>query len=213
MLNPPEIVFFDLDGTLTRVRSSWQFLHEQFDTWSEYGERLQAQFFGGEISYADWCKRDAKLWIGKERSALVEAGRSIPYRTGAVETVEVLRRAGMTVVLLSMGLDVVVERVASELGVHRWVANELRFTGDRFTGEVRTHIAWGQKGQVAQQIMDELGVSGERAVAVGDSESDICLFRVCGRSIAVEPRDAQTARAAEVVIGGDLRQLLRVVLP
>ena len=207
----PAIAFFDLDGTLTTVRSSWQFLHEHFGTWSVYGERLQAQFFAGEISYQEWCRRDAKPWIGKERSVLAEAGRLIPYRPGATETVAVLREAGVRVVLLSMGLNVVVERVARELGVGRWVANELCFNGDRFTGEVRTHIGWGEKGHVAQRIMNELGIPSEQVIAVGDSESDIPLFGVCGHSVAVDPQDEQTARAADVVVRGDLRQVLSVV--
>jgi phosphoserine phosphatase len=111
-----------------------------------------------------------------------------------------------------MGLNVVVERVAGELGVEAWVANELCFNSDCFTGEVRIHVGWGEKGRVAQRFMLERGISPERAVAVGDSESDLSMFEVVGNSIAVNPRDEQTALAADAVVRGSLTQLLPLIL-
>jgi len=204
--------FFDLDGTLTTHRSSWQFLHEHFGTWSEYGEQLQGRFFAGEITYAQWCGHDAKPWVGMTRGQLVEAGRGIAYADGARETVAELRANGVTVFLLSMGLNVVVERVAGELGIETWVANELCFNGERFTGEVRVHIGWGEKGRVAQRLMRERGLPPERAVAVGDSESDLSMFAIVGKSIAVNPRDERTVQAADLVIHGSLAQLLPLIL-
>ena len=206
------LAFFDLDGTLTTHRSSWQFLHEHFGTWSEYGEQLQGRFFGGGISYGEWCREDARPWIGMSRGELVEAGRGIPYREGTEETIARLRDAGVATVLLSMGLNVVAERVAHELGFDRWVANELCFDNDGFTGEVRIHVGWSEKGEVARRIMAELGVAPERAVAVGDSESDIPLFEAVGYSVAVEPREEATADAADAVIGSDLRELLSLAV-
>ncbi|NCQ27709.1 MAG: HAD hydrolase family protein, partial [Armatimonadetes bacterium] len=80
------------------------------------------------------------------------------------------------------------------------------------TGEVRIHIGWGEKGRVAERLMRQRGLPPERAVAVGDSESDLSMFAIVGKSIAVNPRDERTVQAADLVIHGSLAQLLPLIL-
>jgi phosphoserine phosphatase len=212
MDRPIDIVFFDLDGTLTTHRSSWQFLHEHFGTWSEHGRHLQDLFYSGRISYEEWCRRDAEPWIGRTQEALVAAGRGIPYRDGARQTTRRLTAAGIEIVLLSMGLNVIAERVADELGFGVWVANELCFEDGRFDGRVRIHAGWGEKGDVAARLLKERSIPASRAMAVGDSPSDISLFQTVGRSVAIDPQNAETAAAANCVVQGALTEVLPFAL-
>jgi len=60
--------------------------------------------------------------------------------------------------------------------------------------------------------MRERGLPPERAVAVGDSESDLSMFAIVGKSIAVNPRDERTALAADAVVRGSLTQLVPMIL-
>jgi len=55
------LVVFDVNGTLTKVVSSWQFLHERLGTWDK-GKQYAEQFFRGVITYEDLARLDASLW-------------------------------------------------------------------------------------------------------------------------------------------------------
>lgn len=47
------LVVFDVDGTLLKIRSSWQHLHEALGTWDR-GKQYAEQFFQGLIGYEEW---------------------------------------------------------------------------------------------------------------------------------------------------------------
>jgi phosphoserine phosphatase len=51
---------FDLGGTLTDTRSSWQYLHQRFGT-LDVGRRTAELYRDGRIDYVEWAKRDAAL--------------------------------------------------------------------------------------------------------------------------------------------------------
>ncbi len=59
-----KVVVFDLDGTLTRERSIWEYIHKCLGTWYGFAERFQERFLRGEISYEEFCNLDAQVWKG-----------------------------------------------------------------------------------------------------------------------------------------------------
>ena len=48
----------------------------------------------------------------------------------------------------------------------------------------------------------------EHCVAIGDSESDIEVFKACGRSIAINYSDAAARAASECIVTQDLSDVL-----
>jgi hypothetical protein len=59
-------IIFDLDGTLTRERSIWEYIHKQLGKWVGFAEAYQRRFLAGLISYEEFCELDAKVWKGNE---------------------------------------------------------------------------------------------------------------------------------------------------
>ena len=55
-----DLVIFDMDGTLTRCKSSWAFVHEELG--GNNDEAYQA-FINMEIDEAEFMRRDIGLWI------------------------------------------------------------------------------------------------------------------------------------------------------
>lgn len=45
-----KLVVFDLDGTLTRERSIWEYIHVRLGKWYGFAEEYQRQFLAGKIS-------------------------------------------------------------------------------------------------------------------------------------------------------------------
>jgi phosphoserine phosphatase len=70
-----------------------------------------------------------------------------------------------------------------------------------------------EKGQVVAAIQEDLGVGIGGTAAVGDTPVDVTMFSRARISIAFNPRDDATARAAaHVVRSRDLRSVLPLVL-
>lgn len=79
------IVFFDCDGTLTKVKSSWQYLHERLGLWDDHADAFQHRYRAGEIDYEEFCRRDAEPLEGLagEAGARDLEGNRIPSRSEA----------------------------------------------------------------------------------------------------------------------------------
>jgi phosphoserine phosphatase len=192
-------VLFDLDGTLTVVPSIWQHLHESLGMWQGGARAHQEAFLDGDISYEDFCLRDAAHWKGMAEADLRAISDRVPYRSGARECVELLRRAGLLVGVVSTGLTILAERVHREFGLAFTIANRLVARGGRLTGDVQVNVAHARKGEAVDLFCRQFGVETREVISVGDSDGDISMFERSGFSVAVQPRDQRTARAASVV--------------
>jgi len=203
------LVVFDVDGTLMKVASSWQFLHEKLGTWDK-GKQYAEQFFRGTITYEDWARLDASLWRGLKLESVRQIVDSIPYTYGARDVITTLRRNGFKVVLLSAGLSLVTERIDREIEVDDSLANELKIKNGLLTGEVKVNVSVGNKDTVLLHMLKKFNVGIDECAAVGDDETLIPLFERVGLSIAFNPRSWVVEERADVVVKGDD---LRGVLP
>ena len=77
------LVTLDLDGTLTRERSVWEYIHKQLGKWYGFAEDYQNQFLAGKISYEEFCERDAQVWKGMKVKELLEIVKTVPFHPGA----------------------------------------------------------------------------------------------------------------------------------
>jgi phosphoserine phosphatase len=202
------LVVFDVDGTLIRVESSWQHLHEQLGTWDR-GRKYAERFFRGFITYEDWARLDASLWRGLPLERVQRIVNDIPYTDGARDAITTLRRRGLVVVLLSAGLSIVTDRIRGEIGVDDSLANELVVKDGFLTGEVKVNVSFRSKDEALHRILERFDVTPDECAAVGDDETLIPLFEKVGLGIAFNPRKKVVERRADVVVkGNDLRQVL-----
>ncbi|MHA2243356.1 MAG: HAD family hydrolase [Candidatus Hodarchaeales archaeon] len=205
------LVAFDLDGTLTTAdfRSSWQAVHEFFGTWEAHGEPILQRFLRGEISYYEFDKADAEVWIGRSEDEYQEAIARIELREGARELVSFLKGRGCILVILSMGLKDIVEKIAIQLGFDYWLGNEIIRHNNQITGEVKINIGWKEKGNVLRTVLKHFKIHPQNSIAIGDSTADIDMFKVAGVSIAVEPSSERVAAAVDLVCqNSDLKEII-----
>jgi phosphoserine phosphatase len=192
-------VLFDLDGTLTPVRSVWQHIHETLGLWEEEARRHQEAFQSGAIDYEEFCARDAAHWAGRRESELRAIADRIPYRPGARELVDAAREAGALVGVVSTGLTLLADRVHRELGLAFTIANRLVAERGVLTGAVKVNVEHARKGDAVELFCRQFGVAPEEVVSVGDSDGDISMFERTGMSVAVHPASRRTAAAATLV--------------
>jgi phosphoserine phosphatase len=202
-------VLFDLDGTLTPVRSVWQHIHERLGLWDAEAHRHQQAFERGEIGYEEYCARDAAHWKGMREADLRAITDRIPYRPGVRECVDLLKEAGLVVGVISTGLTLLIERLNRELDLAYAIANRLVARNGVLTGEVKVNVEHGRKGEAVDLFCSQFGVDYREVITVGDSDGDISMFEHSGFSIAFNPASEATARAARAVCQGE--SLLAIV--
>ena len=205
---PLRLAIFDLDGTLKQVRDPYVFLHKRLGTW-EAAQVFTAKGMSGELSYDDWLRLDAALWRGVSRAAMEDLFRQDPYLPGARQTIHALKQAGVHVALVSTGPSVHAEQVQEDLGLDRVFANEILFEDGRATGQACTRVPEKGKSRIVVQLQHEMGVEPGECLAVGDSPSDVDMFRHVRMGIAVNPSSEEVRDAADLLLEGqDLRPLI-----
>jgi phosphoserine phosphatase len=206
-------VLFDLDGTLTPVRSVWQYLHENLGLWNAGAALHQASFERGEISYEELCNLDAVTWKGMPEADLRAITDRIPYRPGTKECIQQMISAGLVVGVVSTGLTLLAERVHHDLDMAYTIANRLVAKKGLLTGEVKVNVQLDRKGEAVDLFCGQFGVAHMEVIAVGDSDGDISMFDRCGFSVALNPESQLTARSASMSHVGESLLDLITLLP
>lgn len=197
------IVFFDLDGTITRrdtyvvyllgflVRRPWHFARQAVplawavalhwaglrdNTWLKC--TFLARILGGRprAELEDWTVRfvDGLLRRGLRSQALAEIAAH--------------RAAGDRLILMTASLDVYALPIGERLGFDGVIATRTMVDGaGRLTGELEGGNCYGGEKLVrAKAVVDQLE-PGTRTVVYTDHHSDFELLRWAHRAVAVRP--------------------------
>jgi len=205
-----QLAIFDLDGTLTKIESTWQYLHIKLGTW-EAGRVFAQKYWKGEINYQEWAEKDSMLWKDLPVERFVSILRDISYVDGAVETFEELKRRGIRTGIVSAGISLLADRAKKELGADFAVANKLLYEEGKLTGKVKVKVSLKNKDEVIKEMAWMLGVDLESCAVVGDNVFD--LPSVVGLKIAFNPRSVDVREIADIVIeSGDLTEVLEYLI-
>jgi len=193
-----DLVCFDMDGTLTKLRSSWCWVHSCFEVDNE--PAYQA-FCNGEIDEPEFMRRDIALWTNKNPDVTIRdiavLFRDMPLIDGIQETIACLKANGIRTVIISGGINLAAEMLAKEFGFDDYIADEiLAYDDGKLTGEGKMNVDLRDKGINVRQYIEKYGTTMERTVSVGNSFTDIPMFKNSGMSIAFNPTDPYTQEAA-----------------
>ncbi len=202
-----KIVVFDMDGVLVDVKSSWQYVHEAFDTSNE--ENLR-RYVNREISYKELLRRDIMLWgkihVNKIKAILAQ----IPPMQGAKQTIDTLKKAGCKTAIISAGIALLADQLQRKLEIDYSFANTvLTDQNGILTGEGKEVVNLLNKIDIFRRLAIMEKTSTSNCAVVGDSVYDIPLFREAGLSIAFNTDDPRVKKAADFTVKDkDLTKIL-----
>ena len=179
-----KLVIFDLDGTLTRERSIWEYIHKRLGKWYGFAENYQKQFLAGKISYEEFCERDAQVWKGMRVEEVIEIAKTVPFHTGLDELIRYLKEKRLKLSVVSSGLSVLSNWVHERYGFDYSVSNDLLYDNGILMGKVKIQVYYDQKAAWVKRILEQFGARPEESIAIGDSAGDLEMFRMAGFSIA-----------------------------
>ena len=208
------LILFDMDGVLADVNSSWQYVHQQFNSSNEVSVKA---YMDGAISDLEFIRRDVNLWKTNGKlilaSQLEEILSEIPMMPGARMLFSNLEEKKISTVIVSAGLDILAYRIARLLSIPYVYANGLSIDEhDRLSGEGILRVKLMYKDEAVQNIAQKLSIPADEMIAVGNSCFDIPMLSQCGLGIAFNPSDDCIREYAdEVIEGKDLRSLLPII--
>jgi phosphoserine phosphatase len=195
-----KLVVFDLDGTLTRERSIWEYIHIRLGKWYGFAEEYQKHFLAGKISYEEFCERDARVWRGMKVEELLEMVKSVPFHPGADELIAYLKQKGLILSVVSSGLSILSDWVHRKYGFDYSVSNDLLHENGILTGKVKIQVYYDKKAAWVKRILEQFGVRPEEVIAIGDSAGDVDMFQMVGFSVAFNSSCSDLDQIANVCI-------------
>jgi phosphoserine phosphatase len=197
-----KLVVFDLDGTLTRERSIWEYIHIRLGKWYGFAEEYQKHFLAGKISYEEFCERDARVWRGMKVEELLEMVKSVPFHPGADELIAYLKQKGLILSVVSSGLSILSDWVHRKYGFDYSVSNDLLEENGILTGKVKIQVYYDKKAEWVKRILERFSVRPEEVIAIGDSAGDVDMFQMVGFSVAFNSSCRDLEKIATLCIQG-----------
>lgn len=205
-----KLVAFDMDGTLIEEDSCWWIIHRHFGAHEKAIQNLRS-YERGEIDYVEFMRRDIALWQPRPHISQIEKIlKDIQPTPSAGDVISEINRRGYQLTMITGGIDILAERIARQLGIQRVLANGLAVDGRGYlTGEGIFRVEPCQKHEILAKLANELGMTLDECVAVGDSKYDSNFLKHAGLAVAIGD-DSTLTEVADVVISDikDFPQLL-----
>ncbi|MFL6736242.1 MAG: phosphoserine phosphatase SerB [Sphingomonas sp.] len=154
--------------------------------------RITERAMQGELDFPGALRERVRVLAGLDERAL---GRCLNERVevtaGAETLVQTMRAGGSTCLLVSGGFLSFAEPIASVVGFDRVKANRLIFTGGKLSGEVGDPIVDAMaKRDALIEARDQLNLSRQDVLAVGDGANDKMMIEEAGLGIAFRAKPA-----------------------
>ena len=146
----------------------------------------------GEIDFSGALRERVRLLAGMDQSELARCLlERVKITSGAETLVQTMRAGGTSCLLVSGGFLTFAEPIAKTVGFDRVKANRLVFAGGKLSGEVGDPIVDAMsKYEALVGTREQLGLSPEDVMAIGDGANDRLMIEEAGLGIAYKAKPA-----------------------
>ena len=178
----------DVDGTLIEEEVI-DLLGKEADCGKEVAQ-LTAQAMSGKLDFETSLKKRVSLLKGLSIDVFDKIYRELHLSKNAAQFVNVIQENQIAVGLVSGGFTVIVERLATDLGISLFTANQLETRDGYLTGNlIGPVISREVKEANLVRWAEELQVPLDRTIAIGDGANDLAMLKRSGLGIAFCAKD------------------------
>jgi len=154
--------------------------------------RITERAMHGELDFSGALKERVRLLAGMDERALSRClDERVEITSGAETLVQTMRAGGSNCLLVSGGFLSFADPIAKAVGFDRVQANRLVFVGGKLTGEVGDPIVDAMaKKDALVEAREQLGLTPEDVIAVGDGANDKLMIEEAGLGIAFRAKPA-----------------------
>lgn len=178
-----KLIVMDIDSTLIN--------EEVIDLLGEeagVGERVAAiteRAMRGELDFKEALRERVGLLAGLDESVFERTYARTSFTPGALDLVAEAHARGWKVGVVSGGFHEVADRIVEAAGIDYCLANRLEVVGGKLTGKLAAEIVTKElKLASLEGWANELGLSMQDTVAIGDGANDIPMILAAGTGIA-----------------------------
>ena len=199
------LICFDMDSTLIQTECIDELAMRAGvgDKVKEITERAMR----GEIDFKESFKERVALLKGLDVSVMKDIAENLPITEGVDRLMEVLKRYGYKIAILSGGFTYFGEYLQRKYGIDYMYANELEVDENgKLTGNYVGEIVDGhRKAELLKLIAQVEKVNLAQTIAVGDGANDLPMLGEAGLGIAfhAKPRVVANAKQSINTIGLD----------
>ena len=173
----------DVDGTLI-LEEVIDLLGREAGCEEEIAQ-LTSQAMRGELDFERSLRDRVSLLEGLPISVFDKVFNTIHLTSNAQEFISILQKNGILVGLVSGGFTPIVERLAKSLDIAYFSANQLEVKDGFLTGKLVGQIINPEvKKATLEKWTEELKLSKERTIAIGDGANDLLMLKSAGLGIA-----------------------------
>lgn len=190
-----KLVAMDMDSTLITIEcideiADMQGLKPEVAAITEAAMR-------GEIEFQESLTRRVALLKGLDAHALQQVyDQRLALSLGAEAMLRGVQAAGLKTLLVSGGFTFFTDRMKARCQLDFSHANTLEIRDDKLTGKVLGEIVDAEeKRRTVQRVCQQLGISPQQTIVMGDGANDLKMMSIAGLSVAFRAKPVVRAQA------------------
>jgi phosphoserine phosphatase len=203
-----KLVISDMDSTLIGIECVDE-IADMMNIKPQVAEITEAAM-RGELNFEASLTQRVQLLAGLETDALQKVyDERLFLNSGAETWLSGLKEQKIAFALVSGGFTFFTERLQKELDIDFTRANVLEEENGRLTGKVKGSIVGAQaKADFLQELCDQLDISLNQTIAIGDGANDLLMMTEAGLSIAYHAKPKVQAQSNVALNYGGLDKVL-----
>jgi len=202
-----KLLVIDMDSTLVQSEGIDELAKE-----AGVGEAVAAitrRAMNGELDFVGALRERVGLLRGLPVHALERVAARTVLSPGAEVLIDVLRKGGCAVAVVSGGFDYFTTRLHSRLGLSYSFANRLDVEDGRLTGRLVGEIVDGRrKAALLEEMARKEAVGLDRVLAIGDGANDLPMLERAGLGVAYNAKPKVREAAPVTLSVPDLSAVL-----
>ena len=193
------LICFDMDSTLIQTECI-----DELAMRAGVGDKVKQiteRAMRGEIDFKESFKERVALLKGLDVSVMKDIAENLPITEGVDRLMEVLKRYGYKIAILSGGFTYFGEYLQRKYGIDYMYANELEVDENgKLTGNYVGEIVDGhRKAELLKLIAQVEKVNLAQTIAVGDGANDLPMISEAGLGIAFHAKPRVVANAKQSI--------------